>query len=164
MKKNIWIGILIPLIISSVASAEISNVTINVKGVACQICNNYIEAKLKKIPGTQSVKTNFKKSNFVLTRDPQLPFDYEATKKAVKDSGYTFESISLHLTKAKIVKEGIVEDPDSQQTFQLMDAETEPISSSQWQALKTSAQEGELPEIVGKLYPGTPLKIVTTPQ
>lgn len=76
--------------------ARESSVQIHVKGMACPFCVHGIEKALKKVEGVSDIKSDYKKSLItVQSNKPSSRPDLKAFEQAVKDAGFSVESMTV---------------------------------------------------------------------
>lgn len=81
--------------VSSALWAGESSVQIRVKGMACPFCVYGIEKKLKQVEGVSDVKSDFKQSLITVQPEPDSRPDVKALEQAVKEAGFSVDSITV---------------------------------------------------------------------
>lgn len=100
-----------------------STIKLHLKGVSCPFCVYGIEKRLKKVPGIDGVTTQYKASTSTLKKEPKSPIDIDALYKAVKDAGFSLDSVDLTIHGSLINWKGktALKAADSGQVFLLVD-------------------------------------------
>ena len=92
------------LAIPNAARAQVEEVTVQVKGLACPFCVNGVEKHLKKVEGVSEVATNLKKGEARIHYKFGALFNEQRLRDAVEKGGFTAGGIRL--TAKGIVKKG----------------------------------------------------------
>lgn len=87
------------------SQAQIQEVKVQVKGLACPFCVKGVEKHLKKVEGVKDVSTSLKKGEVTLHYKPGTPFDVMSIEKAVVRGGFTPGSVEL-TAKGKVSQKG----------------------------------------------------------
>jgi copper chaperone CopZ len=85
MKKMILI---VALLISVAARAQVKNVTIQASGLTCSMCSNAIFKALKTLDFVENVDANIKTSSFGISFKPTAAIDFDKMKDKVEDAGF----------------------------------------------------------------------------
>lgn len=86
------------LLASSLALAQIHDLTIVVQGMSCPFCAFGIEKKLKKVEGIESVTISMKDGTATVKAKKGLSIDIDRVQTAVKESGFTPGRITIIAT------------------------------------------------------------------
>jgi mercuric ion binding protein len=92
MKKFLSISLL-TMMLSSAAFAGGNQYALAVDGLACPFCAYGIEKKLSAIDGVESVETDVKSGQVVVTLAEGKILSEEVARQAVKDAGFTLRSL-----------------------------------------------------------------------
>ncbi len=92
----------------SEARAEVSRVTLSVSGLACPFCAYGLEKKLKRVEGVQAVQTDLKTGVVTLQMAEGKSPDLAKIRSAVKDTGFTLQTIRLTAIGTLVVNGGRV--------------------------------------------------------
>ncbi|TDJ19699.1 MAG: copper chaperone, partial [Gammaproteobacteria bacterium] len=92
MKKFLWIPLL-AMVLSSAAFAGGNQYALAVDGLACPFCAYGVEKKLSAIEGVESVETDVKSGQVVVTLTAGKTLSEEVARQAVKDAGFTLRSL-----------------------------------------------------------------------
>lgn len=105
------------------SQAEQDSINLKLKGLSCPFCVYGVEKKLKKVPGIENVTTHYKASMANLKKVPKTPIDINALYKAVKDAGFSLDSVILTIHGNMTEWEGkpAIKSSDSGQVFLLVD-------------------------------------------
>ena len=98
-KKRILIilaGILI--LLTGVAQARVSALTVAVDGMACPFCAFGVEKKLKTVNGMESVSVDMKAGTASLTARPAESIHFQEVPKAIKEAGFTAGVINITIS------------------------------------------------------------------
>lgn len=136
--------------------AQDGSIKVKIKGLSCPFCVYGVEKKLKAIPGTLSVTTNYKQGTVLINKNEKAHVDAVAIEKAVVDAGFTVDFIALTVegVLTQWQSHSAIKDKKSDQLFLLVesgkDHTNEFISSSKLKKLKAS---GGKPFIIkGKIH------------
>ncbi len=91
MKKFLLIRLL-AVVLSTAAVAGNNQYTLGVDGLACPFCAYGIEKKLSAIEGVESIETDVKSGQVVVTVAAGKTLSEEAARQAVEDAGFTLRS------------------------------------------------------------------------
>lgn len=80
---------------SAFAAADTRTVTLDVEKMDCAACPITVREALKKVPGVESAKVDFKSKRAVVVFDPAKTAP-EALTKATADAGYPSKIEPLH--------------------------------------------------------------------
>jgi mercuric ion binding protein len=92
MKKFLSIPLL-AMVLSSAAFAGGNQYALFVDGLACPFCAYGIEKNLSAIDGVESVETDVKSGQVVVTLAEGKILSEEVARRAVKDAGFTLRSL-----------------------------------------------------------------------
>ena len=92
MKKILLIPLL-AVVLSTAAFAGGNQYTLGVDGLACPFCAYGIEKQLSAIEGVESIETDIKSGQIVVTLVEGKSLREEVARKAVKDAGFTLRSL-----------------------------------------------------------------------
>lgn len=85
MKKFI---IVILVLFSGFAHAQVKGVTIQASGLTCSMCSNSIFKALKTLDFVNNVNPNIKTSSFEVAFKPNAEVDFDKLKAKVEDAGF----------------------------------------------------------------------------
>ena len=92
MKKFLWIPLL-AMVLSGAAFAGGNHYALAVDGLACPFCAYGIEKRLSAIDGVESVETDVRSGQVVVTLAEGKTLSEEAARQAIKDAGFTLRSL-----------------------------------------------------------------------
>jgi mercuric ion binding protein len=92
MKKFLSIPLL-AIVLSSAAFAGGNQYALAVDGLACPFCAYGIEKRLSAIDGVESVETDVKSGQVVVTLAEGKTLSEEVARQAIKDAGFTLRSL-----------------------------------------------------------------------
>ncbi len=92
MKKFLSIPLL-AMVLSTAAFAGGNQYALAVDGLACPFCAYGVEKKLSAIEGVESVETDVKSGQVVVTLTAGKTLSEEVARQAVKDAGFTLRSL-----------------------------------------------------------------------
>ncbi|GMT49777.1 MAG: hypothetical protein IEMM0008_1316 [bacterium] len=75
--------------------ARVPSVSMVIKGMSCPFCAFGLEKKLKKVEGVKSIKITLKTGKTVLSAKDGESINVSQIPKAVKDAGFTIDSIEI---------------------------------------------------------------------
>ncbi len=75
--------------------AQVMEVTVQIKGMACPFCAFGVEKKLKKVPGVAGIQVDIKNGTALLKASPGKSIAVDGVPKAVKDAGFTPTAITV---------------------------------------------------------------------
>ena len=138
---------LLALVAGSTASAQVTQVQLHVKGMTCPFCVYNMEKRIKKIDAIDSgvkLETFLDKGLTVVPWDTSKRFDPALMTQAVKDSGFTLESIEV--TASGVLSDNssytpdtlALTDPGTGQAFTLVAGDRADHAAS-WTALNAYA-------------------------
>lgn len=81
--------ILISIIFSFAANAQVAKVSLQASGLTCSMCSNSINKALKTLDFVDKVDANIKTSTFEITFKPGKKVDFDLLKKKVEDAGFS---------------------------------------------------------------------------
>ena len=84
--KNLIIIILV--LFSSAAKAQVKGVTIQASGLTCSMCSNSIFKALQKLDFVDKIDANVKTSSFDISFKPNAAIDFDRLKAKVEDAGF----------------------------------------------------------------------------
>jgi copper chaperone CopZ len=84
--KNFIIVILV--LFSGVANAQVKDATIQASGLTCSMCSNSIFKALKTLEFVDKVNANIKTSSFEIAFKPHAVIDFDKLKAKVEDAGF----------------------------------------------------------------------------
>ena len=93
--KNIIL--IIALLFSVGAHAQITKVTLQASGLTCSMCSNAINKSLKSIEFVDKVEANIKSSSFDISFKPGAKVDYDRLKKKVQDAGFFVAKLEANI-------------------------------------------------------------------
>lgn len=106
MLKRFFVTLTFLAIVVGAAGAEVEEVRVQVKGLACPFCTFGIEKNLKKIPGVLSAETTIKTGVVRLRLRPESSLDLQSFRNAVTRAGFTFEYVEATLRGNATRKDG----------------------------------------------------------
>lgn len=80
--------IIIFVLFSGAAHAQVKNVTIQASGLTCSMCSNSIFKALKTLDFVEKVDANIKTSSFEVSFKPDAVVDFDKLKAKVEDAGF----------------------------------------------------------------------------
>ena len=92
MKKFLSIPLL-AMVLSAAAFAGGNQYALAVDGLACPFCAYGVEKRLSAIEGVESVETDVKSGQVVVTLVEGKTLSEEAARQAIKDAGFTLGSL-----------------------------------------------------------------------
>ena len=92
MKKFLSIPLL-AMVLSTAAFAGGNQYALAVDGLACPFCAYGIEKRLSAIEGVESVETDVKSGQVVVTLAEGKTLSEEVARQAVEDAGFTLRSL-----------------------------------------------------------------------
>ena len=92
MKKFLSIP-LFAIVLSTAAFAGGNQYALAVDGLACPFCAYGVEKRLSAIEGVESVETDVKSGQVVVTLAEGKTLSEEVARQAVKDAGFTLRSL-----------------------------------------------------------------------
>jgi copper chaperone CopZ len=92
MKKLI---IILLVLYSGVASAQVKAVTIQASGLTCSMCSNAIFKALKTLDFVDRVEPNIKTSSFNISFKPSAEIDFDKLKAKVEGAGFFVASFTV---------------------------------------------------------------------
>ena len=92
MKKFLWIPLL-AMALSSAAFAGGNQYALAVDGLACPFCAYGVEKRLSAIEGVESVETDVRSGQVVVTLAEGKTLSEEVARQAVRDAGFTLRSL-----------------------------------------------------------------------
>lgn len=78
--------------------AKVDKIIIGVDGFTCSLCAKGVEGQLKSIGFVKSVKTDLKKTQFILTVKSGKKINVKELNDAVEDGGFTLREVILEGT------------------------------------------------------------------
>jgi mercuric ion binding protein len=84
---------LLAAMLSTAAFAGGNQYTLGVDGLACPFCAYGIEKQLSAIEGVESIETDIKSGQIVVTLVEGKSLREEVARQAVKDAGFTLRSL-----------------------------------------------------------------------
>ncbi len=91
--KEVLLISLLAVVLSTAAFAGGNQYTLGVDGLACPFCAYGIEKKLSAIEGVESVETDVKSGQVVVTLAEGMNLSEEVARQAVEDAGFTLRSL-----------------------------------------------------------------------
>ena len=91
--KNLIIMILV--LLSVAANAQVKAVTIQASGLTCSMCSNSIFKALKTLDFVEKVDANIKTSSFVISFKPNAAVDFDKLKAKVEDAGFFVANFTI---------------------------------------------------------------------
>ena len=90
-RSAIELGLLLGLFIlaSAPARAQVTDMRVQVNGMACPFCTRGVQKKLKELDGVQEVNVGLKEGNAALILEEGKAPTIHELKEAVKDAGFT---------------------------------------------------------------------------
>ena len=131
--------------------AQVSQLTIGVDGFTCSLCAKGVEEQFKALDFVKSVKTDLKKTEFILTFRSDPKIEISKIRDAVNDGGFSVRDIKV------VAKGSIVGDANSGYT--LVTTNTPDISLKD---VKGNFSTGDKVSLQGKVNSETTSIIVTS--
>jgi mercuric ion binding protein len=91
--KKLLSTLLLVMVLSSAASAGGNQYALAIDGLACPFCAYGIEKNLSAIEGVESVETDIKSGQVVVTLAEGKTLSEEVARQAIKDAGFTLRSL-----------------------------------------------------------------------
>jgi copper chaperone CopZ len=94
----------IAILFTSIASAQITKVSIQATGLTCSMCSNSINKALKSLDFVDKVDANIQNSTFDVYFKPNTTVDFDKLKKKVEDAGFFVAGFSatIHFNNVAI--------------------------------------------------------------
>lgn len=92
MKKIILV---LAVLISVTARAQVKSVTLQASGLTCSMCSNSIFKALKTLDFVEKVDANIKTSSFEISFKPNAAVDFDKLKDKVEDAGFFVANFSV---------------------------------------------------------------------
>lgn len=92
--KNLII-VIIFVLFSGVANAQVKAVTIQASGLTCSMCSNSIFKALKTLDFVDKVDANIKTSSFEIGFKPNAVVDFDKLKAKVEDAGFFVANFTI---------------------------------------------------------------------
>ena len=93
--KNIIV--IIAMLFSFSAGAQITKVTLQASGLTCSMCSKAINKSLKSIDFVDKVEANIKNSSFDISFKPGAKVDLDELKKEVEDAGFSVAKLEANI-------------------------------------------------------------------
>lgn len=116
--KNVIIIILI--LFSFPAGAQVKSVTIQASGLTCSMCSNAIFKALKSLDFVEKVDANIKNSSFAVAFKPNTDVDFDKLKAKVEGAGFFVASFTAVLAFDKLAIENDSHIAVGKQTFHFL--------------------------------------------
>ncbi len=87
--------ILLAVLITALASAQIKKAELQAAGLTCAMCSNAINKALKKVPFIETVETDLNKNIFSITFKKGSTVDIDELQRKVKDAGFSVGNLWL---------------------------------------------------------------------
>jgi copper chaperone CopZ len=91
--RNLIIVMLV--LVSGIAKAQVKAVTIQASGLTCSMCSNSIFKALKTLDFVEKVDPNIKTSSFDISFKPNVDVDFDKLKAKVEDAGFFVSSFTV---------------------------------------------------------------------
>jgi copper chaperone CopZ len=104
MKKFL---VIIALICTAGAQAQINKVNLQASGLTCSMCSNAINKSLKTLDYVEKVMANIKTSTFEISFKPGAKIDFDQLKKKVEDAGFSVANMKaiVNFDNVKVEKD-----------------------------------------------------------
>jgi copper chaperone CopZ len=90
--KNIFL--IISVIFSFTATAQVTKVSLQASGLTCSMCSNAINKAIKSLGFVDKVDANIKNSTFDIVIKPNSNVDFDKLKEKVEDAGFFVASFT----------------------------------------------------------------------
>jgi copper chaperone CopZ len=160
---SLWISLISLCTFVSISRAEFVDIRVGVWGTACMMCNNFIEQKLRLVPGVKKELPNLKESTFTLILNEGALVDVAAIRKAIKTTGYEYKYVQITLTGFFENSQGkyVLKEPTTGQVFQLAKGENLPLAPDKLEEIKKLSENGvKKIEVKGMAYPQEGMNIL----
>ncbi|HEO64315.1 MAG TPA: heavy-metal-associated domain-containing protein [Spirochaetes bacterium] len=150
-KRLTWITVFVLAVLVSVTSsyARVPSVTMVIKGMSCPFCAFGLEKKLKKVEGVKSIKITLKTGKTVLSAEDGKSINVSQIPKAVKDAGFTIDSIEITAVGTIIIddqKEMSLQVDGTSDTYRLTEVKN-PVKKR----LRSFAKSKTIVEVIGSI-------------
>jgi copper chaperone CopZ len=128
MKK---IFLLLSLVLSMAAKAQIVKVYLQASGLTCSMCSNAINKALKTLDFIDNVDADVKRYTFEISFKPDARVDFDKIKKKVEDAGFSVSRFiaDIHFNNAHLKDNGTV--TIGNYTFYLINSKGQPLNGIQ---------------------------------
>lgn len=93
--KNIFL--IIAVIFSFTATAQVTKVSLQASGLTCSMCSNAINKAIKSLDFVDKVDANIKNSTFDISFKQNAVIDFDKLKKKVEDAGFFVASFTANI-------------------------------------------------------------------
>lgn len=107
MKK---IFLLLAIVVSMVAKAQVTKVYLQASGLTCSMCSNAINKSLKTLDFVEKVDADVKSYTFGISFKQNAQVDFDKIKKKVEDAGFSVSSFvaAIHFNDVQLKDNGTV--------------------------------------------------------
>ncbi len=100
--KTIKIFVLLLLLTTGIANAQITKAELQVSGLTCALCAKATEKSLKTLSFITDIKPDLARNIFVLTFKNGMPVNFDQISKKVQDAGFFVNSLKATFNFAAI--------------------------------------------------------------
>src|SRR5687767_13614377 len=103
--KRIIIVLLV--ILSSNAQAQVSRVSLQASGLTCSMCSKAVKNALEEVVFVDKVQVDIKNQQYNLTFKQDSIVDFDALSKAVQDAGFSVAALKVtaNVNESKLAKD-----------------------------------------------------------
>jgi copper chaperone CopZ len=107
MKK---IFLLLAIVVSMAAKAQVTKVSLQASGLTCSMCSNAIDKALKTLDFVDRVDADVKSYTFEISFKPNAQVDFDKIKKKVEDAGFSVSRFvaAIHFNNVQLKDHGRV--------------------------------------------------------
>ncbi len=92
-----YIYLIIAVIFSFTATAQVTKVSLQASGLTCSMCSNAINKAIKSLDFVDKVDANIKNSTFDISFKQNAVIDFDKLKKKVEDAGFFVASFTANI-------------------------------------------------------------------
>lgn len=111
MKTLLKSGVLIGLLVLSIASARAETIEMEVNGLVCAFCAQGIEKKISKLPATADILVNLEHRLVAVTAKPGQSLTDDQLTQAITEAGYTTVDIVRSQRSLEQIRAALKGDP-----------------------------------------------------
>jgi copper chaperone CopZ len=107
MKK---IFLLLAIVVSVAAKAQVTKVSLQASGLTCSMCSNAINKALRTLDFVDKVDADVKSYTFEISFKPNAQVDFDKIKKKVEDAGFSVSRFvaAIHFNNVQLKDDGTV--------------------------------------------------------
>jgi copper chaperone CopZ len=128
MKK---IFLLLALVVSMAAKAQVTKVYLQASGLTCSMCSNAINKALKTLDFVDKVDADVKSYTFEISFKPNAQVDFDKIKKKVEDAGFSVSRFvaAIHFNNVQLKDNGTA--TIGNYTFSIINGKGQPLNGIQ---------------------------------